>query len=239
VISFYCNAGGSGLARGHQVAQRLGAYINPDVPKGTCIWVKKQPPEGYPPGSWLDVVDAKERVPWLRQHTDVGAIACSWSGHKFLRERLGFGRRIRRIPHHHANFERASKPPPSPPFRLGVVGGSASVPPFWNVRQYHPRTREAVLEAYQEIDVQLVWRTETHPLKSALKIVNAASFGIPTIAYPASAYGEAAGVYYPALTEGDAELQLRRLADGWDARALMDFAEAFHIDRIIEEYQTL
>jgi hypothetical protein len=182
-------------------------------------------------------VDGKERIPWLREHPEVGVIACSLSSMRYLEKTLR-GRTIGYIPQHHANFERRIVTTQFPP-RLGVVGGTGCVPPFMadEVQHFNPKTREAVVAAYQAIDIQLVWRRNTHPIKNPLKILNAASFGIPTVAYPSDAYEEFNGCYWPARTEAEARRHIKDLTErGWDRARLLAKAERFHIERVARMY---
>ena len=82
---------GSGKIRGQQVAEYLGAKLNPEsgYEDDVCIYVKMQPPEDFPRHSYLDVIDGKQRVRWLLGHPRIGVIACSKSGHDYLTRRLG------------------------------------------------------------------------------------------------------------------------------------------------------
>ena len=245
MISFFANRGGSGEIRGWQMSEYLGAYLNPadGYERDVCIWVKRPPPDDHPESTYLDIVDAHERVGWLVRHEDVGVIASSVSGQRYLQEKLG--RHVVYIPQHHCNIERAPHVKRDP-LRLGVVGGKASAPPddfgvtWWG----KCRTREDVVSAYGQIDVQVIWRQTNRPLKNPLKIINAASFGIPTIAYPEPGYEEMEGWYVPAKTKEQVEESLEALRAGgietvWNEGRLLEKAEEYHIDHIAQRYLEL
>jgi len=240
MISFFANRNGSGEIRGRQIAEHLGARLNPpDGYEGdVCVWVKRQPPDDHPGRTYLDVLDGEERIPWLKHHPEVGVIASSLSGRRYLEKALG--RPVVYIPQHHCNFERAVKIMQRP-YKLGLVGGKASVPPAdWGVEWFgHLRTRVDVVAAYQMIDVQVIWRCGTKPLKNALKILNAASFGIPTVAYPEPGFEEVDGYYYPATTREGVFDALAQIEAEHSAARLIARAEPYHISRIARLYGQL
>jgi len=239
MISFFANRHGSGEIRGRQIANHLGAKLNPtDGYSDINIWVKKQPPEDPPRWTYLDIVDGKERLPWLVQHPEVRVIASSVSGARYVERVLG--RKPWLIPQHHCNIERRRHQPRLKSPRLGFVGGRASCPPAeWGVVRYDCQTREDVCRAYKAIDVQVVWRRTRRPLKNPLKIVNAAAFGIPTIAYPEPGYEEMEGFYWRATNEGECLQALADIAAGCDVERLAEKAEEYHIERIAQLYRGL
>ena len=256
-LSFFANRNGSGEIRGRQIAAYLGARLNPtdDYEDDVCVWVKRQPPEDHPPRTYLDIVDAQERIAWLKHHPEVGVIASSASGVAYL-ERLGL-RSVVLIPQHHANIDRIRKAGSMYPLRVGVVGGAASMPePFRQalsdalagslntrrptVQRYECRTRGEVIAAYEQIDVQVVWRGIQRPLKNPLKIINAASFGIPTIALPEVGYEEVADFYWPARSVREVLAIIEALTvNGWNAERLIAMSEAYHIEPIGRLYEEI
>lgn len=242
VISFFANGNGSGEIRGRQMADHLGARLNPTdgYAHDVCVYVKRHPPDDHPPRSYVDIIDAHERVSWLHRHPDVGVIASSVSGHRYLERVLG--RPVVLIPQHHCNFDRDRHAASwSLPPRLGVVGGEASMPKKFAARiaatRFTARTRMDVVKAYQQIDVQVIWRGINRPLKNALKIINAASFGIPTVALPEVGYEEMEGYYWPVKTEEELRAAVEELSRGWDEQRLIGKAESYHIDHIAKWYR--
>jgi hypothetical protein len=261
LISFFANPSGSGEIRGRQMAEHLGAKLNPTAgfEDDVCVWVKRKPPEdNLPARTYLDIVDGSERIRWLERHPAVPVIASSLSGSRFLQRMLP-GRKVVLIPQHHCNFDRLqrvvldwSKP------RLGVVGGAASMPidvaERIGARRYLARSRTDVVEAYLQIDIQVIWRGEPtrepwgpmttwrpreRPLKNALKIINAASFGIPTVAIPEIGYLEMEGYYSHARTVAELLKVIELWAEGYDGQRLINKAEEYHIENIANRYPEL
>ena len=72
------------------------------------------------------------------------------------------------------------------------------------------------------------------PLKNPLKIVNAMSLGIPTIAYPEMAYKEIEGYYTRCNKIEDLITKPK-----YDKKALIEKAEEYHIDNISKLYRGL
>lgn len=245
MISFFANKNGSGEIRGRQMAEFLGGRLNPaeGYEDDVCIYVKRKPPDDHPVQSYLDVVDASERVGWLRRHPEIGVIASSRTGWQYLEKELG--RHVKLIPQHHCNFERRRKTPRRGAPRIGVVGGRASMPEHiatltGATRYGDYRTWRDVVDAYLQIDIQVIWRgIVDRPLKNALKIINAASFGIPTVALPEPCYWEMEGCYWRATTEAELLRTIEVLADGYDEERLVRETEQFHIEKVAAGYLSL
>ena len=251
-VVFHRTHGGSGEIRGKQIAQYLGAPCNPDgaYPDATHIYVKMQPPDDFPERSYLDVLDAHQRIPWLLKRPHIGVIASSETGFEELRRRL---RRtdVVLIPQHHCNFERVRRKEGEIKV-AGVSGGRGAIQCDvdelrvvlagmgieWHWQQ-SPKTRDEVFNFYTTIDVQVVWRKMHRPMKNPLKIVNAMSFGIPTVAYPELAYREVEGYYWPATTMDELVTAIGQLRQGFDAGRLIDKAEEYHIENIAKLYTSL
>jgi hypothetical protein len=254
VISFFANGHGSGEIRGRQIAEHLGARLNPTegYEDDVCVYVKRKPPENFPKRSYLDILDASARMSWLKKHPDMGVIASSLSAQAYLQGELE--RDVVYLPQHHCNFEREWGAIPTPfRCRLGVVGGEASLPEDFaqqiGATRYTAKTREEVVAAYLKLDIQVIWRDLSGlrhgPLKNALKIINAASFGIPTIALPEPGYGDMDGFYWPVTSTDelrDVLWSLRKSRFSMDAPRpdqLAEKAEEFHIDHIAKRYLDL
>lgn len=252
---FHRRRGGSGEIRGSQMAKYFLARINP--PEGWVydfdvhIWVKQQPAKDYQPNSWLDILDEPRRIPWLREHPDVGVIASSDTSLDFLRSKLGNDRRIVFIPQHHCNYDNYTNPDRGI-FNVGVIGGQGAlqldieelkrrlikigVNLIWR-KQY--TKRKDVCAFYAGIDAQVVFRKQDRPLKNPLKLINAMSFGIPTIARSEVAYREVDGYYTPARNIDEIVSAILDLRRGYDKKALVDRAAMYHITEISKLYEEL
>lgn len=251
---FHRRRGGSGQIRGTQMAQRFKARINPPewaYDFDVHIWVKQEPRDLSLPGKhYLDIMDAQERVGWLLKHPECGVIASSETGYEYLKRRLE-REDVHLIPQHHCNFERVTRQRDEIKV-AGVVGGPGAIQcDHDELRQVldelglefrwlrHFRNPAEIVEFYQGIDVQIVWRKQVRPLKNPLKIYNAMSFGIPTVGYPELAYREVEGYYWPASDLDELRAAVEQLRAGFDARRLIDKAEEYHIDNIAPLYRGL
>jgi len=250
-LVFHRRRGGSGQIRGTQIAEYLSARINPEQthPDDVHIYVKLQPPEDFPPKSFLDIIDGKERLGWLKEHPEMGIIASSTTGKIWLQEQLD--RYVFLIPQHHCNFDRLHRTKEEV-LTAGVIGGLGTLQcdidelekrlhaldiEFRWLRRY--KTRQDVVDFYMDLDVQIVWRKQQRPLKNPLKLVNAASFGIPTVGYPELGYQEWNGYYTQVKTLQDLADAISVLKQGWDAERLIKRAKKYHIDNIAPLYRGL
>lgn len=199
MISFFTHSGGAGLIRGEQVAKRIGAKLNPKegYENDVCIYVKCVPPDNYPKNSYIDVVEDSAGLRWVKQHPTVGIIASSKSIYEHLKGILK--NKIVLIPQHHCNFERIKRTRKEIKI-VGIIGNKAAFQyPLDKLKFSLDRmglelktlikkvftSRQEVVDFYKEIDMQLVWRPNSDGiLRNPLKLINAMSFGIPTIAYP-------------------------------------------------------
>lgn len=105
------------------------------------------------------------------------------------------------------------------------------------------QTREDVVDFYKKIDIQIVWDKIYRLLKNPLKIVNAASFGIPTVGYPHKGYKEVDGYYIKALTIDHLVEEVKKLKDQGVYEAatkdLVPLAKKYHISEIAKLYEKL
>lgn len=262
---FSCVRGGPGEIRGQQMAHHLGGKFNPTdgYENDCCVYViGTSPAENKEPAlAYHDVMDCGwGRISRVRRRTHGGIIALSQTHRDSLVEALP-ERTVYLIPQHHCNFLREAIPE-RPVLRVGAIGGDSAVQwPHHAVERmvnalglewhyeshYHRRWR--VVEFYKTIDIQLSFRP-THarsiPLHmNCLKLANAGSFGIPTVAFPEPAY----------TTEWKDEClwgegmevimwQIKRLKE--DAGLYKEMAsrartkaEEYHIDHIADLYRAL
>jgi len=251
-LVFHRRRGASGVIRGEQMARWFKARLDPEwqYDFDVHIWVKQQPPDDFPPNSYLDVLDEPRRIPWLLKHPEMGVIASSETGQAYLEETLE-REDVLLIPQHHCNYERKVRSRDKI-LVAGVIGGKGAIQ--CDVEELTQRlakigiefkwqqkygAREEVAAFYESIDVQIVWRKQQRPLKNPLKLINAMSFGIPTIAYPEVAYTEVEDYYWPAKDLDELIMQITELQGGFDAQQLIDKAEEYHIETIAQLYGQL
>jgi hypothetical protein len=259
----------SAQIRGVQIARALGARENPtdDYHDDVCILVKVIPrflqkgrgPMPFGP-TYLDYLDYSKADHWLSQQPAQRVIAASVASYDSLADRFPHNP-LTLIPQHHCNVERWVRPD-RPITTVGYVGVDHAVAPTREAvtRQITNlglrmlwctdfRRREDVIAAYQQIDIQWAWR-EAMPaalavLKNPLKIINGASFGIPTVAkMEVSFEAECAGRYLPTHTVEDGIEMVRQLQT--DARLYrhlatdgLAMAEPYHLDVIADRYRRL
>jgi len=228
--SIFHDVGSAGNVRGKQVAELLGAKLNPKsgFEDDVCIYVKIRPPEKHPKKTYLDVDDATDAVKWLQTHTDTGVIANSSISRDYLFKLLKRNDVVC-IPHIHCNYENWVRPDRKVK-NVGIIGSKTTFQyPIDDIRKklkeigldliYHKdywkvygdeegmtedQRRMKVVDFYKQIDIQIVWRPddtfseEQKLLKNPNKLVNASSFGIPTVAYPEKGFAEWFGSFVSA-----------------------------------------
>lgn len=267
-LSFFYRRGQlSGEIR-RQMARRIGAKVNPfdDTSEDICIGIKMSP---YAVGRdkhvfkwhrfYLDLIDHSTVLKWLKKRPWVDLIVASRSAEFYVPQLLP--NPITFIPQHHCNFERTVKKIREP----RVVAYVGTTPPLadWvdtvasaiskmnlELRVYGNCARRGhVVNAYLETDIQFTWRNDvTERLlytKNPLKILNAASFGIPTVANiePAFEY-ECRDHYFGvrALSEAlDAIRELQTNPACYERFAAVGptLAEPYHVDHIGAAFQRL
>ena len=256
----------SSMTRGEQIANYIGAKLNPTdgYQKDICIYVK--PP--YKPGedflfegkkSYLDICDAPVFIDLLKKHPEVTVISCSDFMFEILTKTLP--NKVINIPEHHCNFERHKRSRKE----ITTVGCiSASTGLFKHIPQdlkeqlsergmdfiECPRmfTRQDVVNFYLSIDIQIIWRpyidASKNNLRNPLKIVNAASFGIPTIMYEEKSAEEMEGCYIPVRSLDEFFVKLDELRSDPNlynqyAKRCTEKSEDYHIDNIAKLYLNL
>ena len=256
----------STLIRAVQIADRLGAKLNPTqgFNNDVCIYVK--PP--YKRGNdflfegkkaYLDVVDELTFCDLLRKHPEVGVLSLSDWNFRILKKILP-NNKVVNIPQQHCNFERLKRVRREIT-TVGIIGAP-------NAFGYLPQglkealaqrgmelmefsnftTRQDVVNFYMGIDIQVVWRPyynyRRDILVNPLKIVNASSFGIPTIAYSEPVFGEMEGCYIPVHTLDEFLTNLNNLKSHPDlydkySKRCLEKAQEYHIEKIAQLYKNL
>lgn len=253
----------SSITRGEQIAEYIGAKLNPTegYQQDICIYVKPPYKQGHDfkfegKKSYLDICDAPEFCDLLKKHPEVSVISTSERTFNTLKGILP--NEIVNIPEHHCNFERVRRNRKQVT-RVGCIGSRRAF-------GYLPKglkealaqrgmeliefstifTRQDVVNYYLNIDVQIIWRPyiDDARLINPLKIINASSFGIPTIMYEEKAAEEMDGCYIAVhtLDEFLAELDKLRsdpkLYDEY-ANTCIEKSEAYHIEKIGQLYKNL
>ncbi len=253
----------SSMIRGDQIADVTGAKLNPEsgFENDVCIYVKPVLDEKgdfryQGRKTFLDVGDGWAYVDFLSRHPEVGAIVGSEQDYIDLSEVVNND--IVLIPQQHCNFDRQKRKSQEVKV-IGVVGTQKQfdyLPPDLKPKLQERGielltfseffTRQDIIDFYMKIDVQLVWRPwkKGKKLANPLKIVNAASFGIPTIALEEIHFREMGNCYIginnldELLDEIDRLVENRHYYQAY-ADLCLEKAEDYHIDRIAKLYMNL
>ncbi len=264
-FSFFYSRGSAGYVRGEQMADYLKGKKNPEscFEDDVCIYVKILPPDNPPKRSYCDVDDSEKSAQYLKTHLEVGVIANSQTAKDYLAKLLG-RKDIVIIPHAYCNYERWVRPDREVK-TVGIIGSITSFQypldkfrdelkkiglellydvNYWDVYQYN---RLKVCDFYKKIDIQVVWRPQmvTPYFKNPNKLVNAGSFGIPTVAYPERSFVN--GWLEHFIKVGSIEemvMQIKMLKDhpGYYKKMselALKKAEENHIEKIAELYRKL
>ena len=250
----------SGTIRGCQIAERIGGRLNPssDYENDICIFVKIEPFIPYPKKSYLDVVDNIGFVRWLDEHPNMGVIAFTKPSQQRMQKYLNRSD-INYIPQHHCNFERVIRPERE----VKLVGCCGSKFVLGHNEEeakemfrkigldfifyQRPSSRRGVVKFHKSIDINICFRPKMkyYNFKDSLKIVNAGSYKVPTVAFPEPNNElEFQDCYVPVMSFKELVEQCDRLKCEPDyynkiATNVYDKSEAYHIDNIIPYYLNL
>ncbi len=251
----------SSMIRGDQIADNIGARLNPEsgYENDVTIYVKPYVRKGNDfkfegKKAYLDIIDGHNLGNLAMAHPEVSVIVCSQSDHEIMRGVIT--NEIVVIPQHHCNFENVQRER-NGVTRIGMIGtrGAWDFLPENLEEELSKRgiellkfsdffSREDIIEFYKKIDLQIVWRPYKKLLSNPLKIVNAASFGIPTVALDEPVFKEVEGCYMPVQDlRGllSAVETLRDYSSTYNdyAKRCMEKADLYHIDEIGKLYKQL
>lgn len=251
----------SSIIRADQIAEAVGAKLNPvsGYENDVCIYVKPRVAkdgdfkfEGRK--KYLDIIDGHNLGQLALKNPDLKVIVCSQADWDTMRGVIP--NQLVLIPQHHCNFKREHRNAKEIK-RVGVIGELPAFEylPVFLKEQLKRRdielvkfskffSREDIVKFYMSIDLQLVWRPYKKLLSNPLKIVNAASFGVPTIALEEPAFGEVEGCYIPVksleeiLASVDNFIKNHNLYNEMSLRSI-DKSEKYHITNIAKLYKEL
>jgi hypothetical protein len=252
----------STIIRGFQVAEAIGANLNPEkgYENDTCIYVKPHIKPGadftFHGKPFLDIIDGN-LLHVAAKHPNVTIIACSNATFEYVTGDIN--NKVVLIPQHHCNFERAKRTRREVT-TVGVIGSPTAfdtLPPGFTEKLAEMGLdlitfstifkREDVIDYFNKIDIQLIWNPAVANIKrlaNPLKIVNASSFGIPTVAHEDYVWEEMRGCYIPAVSVDDMLKQIKLLSTTPDLYAeyadrCIATSEKYHIDHISKLYLNL
>lgn len=253
----------SSIVRGEQIAAYMGgARLNPPVVEDgdVNIYVKPHIKPGnsfdFPNNSWIDIQDGKELFSTLEKYPKVGVIAYSDLAYEYLTTK-GLKNKVALIPHHHVNFERSRRSGDKIK-KVGITGSGEAykyIPDeikeglkkrgirLEYFSSFYPRM--SVARFHESMDIHMHWRPFLRRrLSCPFKIINAASFGVPTIALDEPSFKEVEGMYIGVKTAQEWLEKLDYLVENPDryshlAAICMDKSEKYHISNIAKLYEQL
>jgi len=248
----------SARLRGQEVAEYLGAKFNPPKPEGTCVWIKPRHLQPVKDGDYVDVLDDLDVIPFLKERPKVKVIAMSQVHYEYLKRELPNEAIL--IYHHHINFERKRHTR-----NKKLVGGFIGAPSKVAYEKYneikealakvgidftycfHFQTREEMVNYYMSIDFLIIYNLNLDDkncfYRHPTKIINAASFGIPSLAQPILGYKEIGGFYIPIESVDDIVREVEKLKDldyySQFSNKICKEADKYHISNTTKLYKKL
>jgi len=250
----------SGDTRGKQVADYIGAKYNPTsgYENDRCIFVKGYRLELAKYGDYVDFSDEKIETLVPKIGPGLKVIAHTTYARDYLKQFML--NEIVYIPQQHINWENAIRTKNSP-----IIGGYIGRPSTISqeiqneIKQalqaigidfkvaFEWETREDAIAFYKSIDFLVIGGYGKLPSDlwqiTPTKMINAASFGVPSLSFMRVGYKEWEGYYTQFQTMLDLILEVRRLKNenyyNELSEQIQNKAKEYHISKIGELYRSL
>lgn len=249
----------STMIRGEQIAEYVGGKLNPTegYDNDVRVYVKPRKLENIKPGAYIDVLDDLAVTENVKARPDLKVIAMSGPHYDWLKTFMP--NEIVHIPHQHMNFERNLRDRKEVTVcgYVGAnnwrhkkinrgVGEALEKAGFKFIPLFTFETREDIINFYKSIDIQVIGYFGYHedvPYYHQKKIVDAMSFGIPTIAGPKLGYRDVDDFYLKVHSMDELVAEALRMKDReqynqWPGK-IIEEAEKYHISNIAELYKNL
>ena len=267
-VLFFGNPWCSGEIRGKQVAEKGNwLYNSYSMRSGDkVVFVKSYPEREFVDTClannieiFIDVIDCYGIVPFLEDVPKAKVIAISKSGVDYLKSRID--NEVLYVPEHHCNFNNELRNCKKVK-RVGFIGYKCNFdldPKVVSdvlkkfdiefVMKTEFTTRQEIIDFYKSIDVQLAYRIPgsafmlVSQLKNPLKLANAGSFGIPTIAYPEISYVDEWEGYFLPIGSMDGMVHwIEKMVNDFEvyktmSAAALHRARYYHISNVIKIYK--
>jgi hypothetical protein len=248
----------STIVRGHEIADYLGLKFN-ERDDDPCIWIKPRHLRGVRDGDWVDVLDDLEVIPHLKERPSINVIAMSEVHYEYLKNHLP--NKVILIYHHHINIENVERER-NEKLVGGIIGSPSPVAlkliddiknalfkidvAFTASLNDH-KNRQEMVDYYKSIDFLVIFNLNNEDrncwYRHPTKILNAASFGIPSLAQPIAGYREVSGLYRPVETIEDIVKEANKLKDNKYyeefSNKLYAEAEKYHISQTTKGYDSI
>lgn len=248
----------SSRTRAEEIAAYLGAKLNPSegYENNICIYVKHYRLDQVRDGDYVDVLDDLYTTELLKTRPKIKVIAMSMPHFEYLQSVLK--NEIIYIPHHHVNFERILRKRKKI-INCGYIGSNSAYDISINRKiaeklaeiglNFKPlfnfKIRDDIINYYKQIDLQIIgyFKNLDTPYYHQTKIVNAMSFGIPTIASRRLGYRDVEGFYIQVNNLEELIAAAKKMTDPvqynlWPKK-IMTEAEKYHISNIAKLYRQL
>ena len=249
----------STVVRAEEMAEYLGAKLNPagGYENDVCIYIKPRRLVHIKDGAYVDVLDDPVITEKVKTRPKIKVISMSTPHHEYLTSILK--NEVIYIPHHHVNFENIRRDRKEI-INCGYVGvnqvrhiqinqqvkerlaeiGLNFIPLF------NYTTREDIINYYKRIDLQIIGyfdHLKNTPWYHPTKIINAMSFGIPTIAGYKLGYRDVENFYIPVSNMDELVKEAEKMKDPanynlWPEKIIKE-ADKYHISKIAELYKQL
>lgn len=245
----------SSRVRGDEIGAYIGAKLNGER-SDVNIFLKPRNLDGLMAGDYIDMLDDSTLVEKLKERPDLKIITMSQIQYEYVKRELP--NEVVLIHHHHINIERARREPNNKLIG-GFIGHSGHAQSLYFdikehlslagiefVADFNSLTRKDAIKFYKSIDFLVVWNIEeykdyfcSHPTK----LINAASFGVPTLSQPIAGYKEFDIFYIPitdmnSLVEEAEKMKDKPYYKAWSDKVFEE-AEKYHISKIAKLYEKL
>ena len=234
------------IVRGKQIADYLGWKYRPAERDGMCVFLKPKSLDKVKDGDWVDVSDGEYVMDLLKTRPGINVIAHSLYSYNFLKE---LPNKLVWISQQHLNWDRTTKeveeikvcgyiggPSEQTRKQYDKIGKSLIDAGFEFLPCFDFTTRESCVEFYKKIDCLVIGESLQNPYKTPTKIINAASFGIPSVAFPLKSYEEWID-YTPCLSDDKIVETVNSLQ--FHPNELIEKAEFYHISNVAKRYEVI
>jgi len=245
----------SSRIRGEEIANYLGAKYNPPEREGVCIWVKPRDLSVVKDGDYVDFLDGEFNPKRFISRPKIKIITSSLCQHDFFKN---YPNEKFLIPSHHLNIDRIKRtrkeikvagyigvPSPSVYKRFDDIKTELAKIGIDFVTEFLFKVKQDALDFYNKIDIFVYgdWDSNDHPHRIPTKMINAASFGIPSVGFPCMANKELEGYYVKARNMKETVEGVMRLKDedfyNKMVNKIIPFSEGYHIENVSKLYLLL
>ena len=253
-ISFFAEKNFLGsIIRGKQIADWIGGTYKGER-SDINIYIKPTRLDKVQDGDWVDVSDGEWLVSHLKARPKINVIAHSLKTYEILKSELP--NKIVWISQQHLNWERDKRDrkkittcgyighPNELAFKICDEVGEKIRSIGWEfISCFDYVTREDACAFYKKIDLLVIGAWKDPAYKTPTKIINAASFGVPSVAYPTEGYQEFEGYYVHARTLDEMANEVQKFRDEnyyneWSEKIIKK-AEEYHISNVAKNYNLL